>query len=288
MSESYPLVTVIIPSYNHEHYVREAVESVLEQDFPKEKFELVIIDDGSKDASVNIIEEVVGLYPDNAVQFYTQSNQGICNTLNRAVSCARGKYVMFLASDDKHLPNTMSILAGVLECDIDEKFCAVYGDGYIVNAIGERVGVFSQIIPTPVLKGKRRELLVRNFIPGVGCMYRKAAIEQVGGFDPNVNVEDWDLLLRLTKNGALKSIGEFVFEYRRHDSNITSDDEKMSALLRTMAEKHQDWAAYYYFKQALFNLNVRGIFNTMSVSNLSLLVRMVIAQARVLIGHFVR
>lgn len=101
---SKPLVSVVIPAYNHERFVGAAVESVLGQTFSD--LELIVIDDGSQDRT----GEVVQSYADSRLSYYYQENQDAFNTINRGLGMARGEYVAILNSDDIYTPNRLERL----------------------------------------------------------------------------------------------------------------------------------------------------------------------------------
>jgi len=98
-----PKVSVIIPAYNHEKYVGEAIQSVLTQTF--KDFELIIINDGSTDHT----EAEILKFKDDRIQYYSQSNRGLSATLNRGIDLARGEFFNFLPSDDIFLPEKLAI-----------------------------------------------------------------------------------------------------------------------------------------------------------------------------------
>ncbi len=89
-----PKVSVVIPAYNHERYVGEAIQSVLDQTF--EEFELIIINDGSTDHT----EREIVTFKDDRIRYYSQENRGLSATLNRGIELAQGEYFNFLPSDD--------------------------------------------------------------------------------------------------------------------------------------------------------------------------------------------
>ena len=95
MIEIFPLVSVIIPCYNHQNYVEKSLKSVFDQTY--KNIEIIVIDDGSKDNSVNILKE---LQKNNHFILECQENMGVCKTLNKAISMSKGKYIAILASDD--------------------------------------------------------------------------------------------------------------------------------------------------------------------------------------------
>ena len=109
-----PLISVVIPAYNHEKYVQECIESVIAQTY--KNVELIVIDDGSKDNTWNKICELKEKCEKRFVNviFETQKNQGTCITLNKLIDYSKGDFVAIIASDDKYLPNAIELLYNYL------------------------------------------------------------------------------------------------------------------------------------------------------------------------------
>ena len=99
-----PLVSVVVPCYNHERYVKECIQSIIDQSY--KNIELIVIDDGSKDASVAVIEGLRGACEERFTrfEFSARENRGLCNTLNQALDWCQGEYFAAIASDDQWLP----------------------------------------------------------------------------------------------------------------------------------------------------------------------------------------
>jgi len=109
-----PEVTIVIPAYNHEAYVRSAIESVLGQTC--RNFELLVIDDGSTDRTASIADEYSGI---SYVRVYHQENQGLSKTLNQGLEYAKGRYFGFLPSDDLFLPEKLDMQVHYLDQNPD-------------------------------------------------------------------------------------------------------------------------------------------------------------------------
>src|SRR5256885_11934472 len=104
-----PLVSIVIPAYNHAPYLPETIESVLRQTY--QNWELLIIDDGSTDATPEIVQR----YSDARIRPYRQENHGLSATVNRGIELAHGEYFAFLPSDDLYEPDKLAIQVPVLE-----------------------------------------------------------------------------------------------------------------------------------------------------------------------------
>ena len=101
-----PFFSVVIPVYNAEKYINRSVESILQQSF--ENFEVVLVDDGSADKSMELCEKLV--QKDTRVSFFHQKNQGVSAARNKGISMARGKYLVFVDADDYIRADTLKLL----------------------------------------------------------------------------------------------------------------------------------------------------------------------------------
>ncbi len=102
------ILSIIIPVYNVEKYIRTCLESVYKQGINDENFEVIIINDGTKDRSIQIIKDIISQH--NNIIVYNQENQGISSTRNKGIELARGKYIFMLDSDDLLVENSLSII----------------------------------------------------------------------------------------------------------------------------------------------------------------------------------
>src|SRR5574344_1018426 len=127
-----PLVSVVIPAYNHEKYVKEAIYSIINQTY--EKIELIIVDDGSKDSTWEKINELKEdcLKRFRNVIFESQENKGSCDTLNHLLDLAKGEYIYLIASDDIAKPNAIEKEVEFLINNADYALCV--GDNEIIDS----------------------------------------------------------------------------------------------------------------------------------------------------------
>lgn len=208
-----PLISVLVPCYNRERYIEEALLSILQQDYPN--FELIVVDDGSQDASAEKIEALRQQYD---FQFYRQDNQGVSAALNTALSHARGEFVATPDSDDIMLPGHLSRQAAYLEAH-SEVGC-VGGKVVYVDEQGRR-------IKSEKATGVRRftfdELLSTAHAVGGGtAMYRYSVLQQVGRYDPEIRIQDFQITLKIAHSGygvdVLPDLGTL---YRQHPGNLS-------------------------------------------------------------------
>lgn len=273
-----PLVTIIIPSYNHEKYIEQAVRSVFEQTY--ESIEIIIIDDGSTDSSRSIIEGVISKYNGSKViKYHVQSNAGLIKTLNKALTMANGECVGFLASDDAYLPTKIEKCVNILSNTTDST-AAVYTDGYLINSKGQKTGRFTDKYPRPILNNTYRELIVANWIPALGMLYKKSVFDDVGFFDESLYVEDYDMLLRVAKKYEIEHTSEKLFLYRWHDTNMSKQSDDMQKAFEAIAAKHSDLCGFNSFKSAIKNIKITTAIKNINMMNIDLLTRSVIRKVQ--------
>ena len=152
MTEQQPLVSIVIPCYNHAQFVQETVQSVIDQDY--ENIELIIIDDGSKDNSVEVIQEMIPACEERFVrfEFRYRPNKGLCATLNEALEWCEGEYFSPTASDDILKQNKISTQLAIMLSKKEQKIIGVFvGIELIVTDAPVRVvpPEFIKVIPPP-------------------------------------------------------------------------------------------------------------------------------------------
>ena len=229
------LVTYVIPSYNHAQYVRQAVQSVINQTYTN--IELLIIDDGSSDESAQVIASMIKECNDRFVrfEFITQENQGLTSVLNFALRWANGEYFCGVASDDINFPNKTSILCAHLS---KQDVSAVAG-GY--TELDEN-GVEGRTYIPKLGFWTFDEILERKAqLYSPAAMFVTEAIKQVGGYDAELIAEDRDMWLSLSNSRhIIKTIPENVTFYRRHPENLSASTEEMIENRLKVYEKYRD------------------------------------------------
>jgi glycosyltransferase involved in cell wall biosynthesis len=223
-------VAVVIPCFNQAHYLAEAIESVLAQTLPPE--EVVVVDDGSEDNS----HEVAGRY--EKVTRVRQRNRGVAAARNAGLEASRGERIVFLDADDRLLPNALEVGATALDRRPQVAF---------VSGFSRDIGDDGRVLP-----GKRQPLVTQDhylrllqdcFIwSGSSIVYRRSALQAVGGFDESLGAgDDYDLYLRLARRFPVFCHETVVTEYRRHGTNTTRDpalvlDSELEVLRRQRSQ----------------------------------------------------
>jgi alpha-1,3-rhamnosyltransferase len=230
-----PLVSIIIPSYNHKAYINQAVESVIQQTY--QNIELIVIDDGSTDGSNELLKELAAVYN---FKYIHRPNKGLIPTLNEALSLISGEYFAMLGSDDYYAANKTELQVDFFRENTETALC--YGGVTYINADGQikkkgktkhyRSGlVFNAILKT-------------NFIPLPTVMLRTDAVKEAGGFDERFFLEDYPLWLKITKRYPIGYIKENLTFYRLHNSNVSSNIVKMIKEVERILEDWKEEPSY--------------------------------------------
>ncbi|MBO6805954.1 glycosyltransferase [Thalassospira sp.] len=214
--ERSPKVTVYIANHNYERFVQFSIESVLKQTF--EDWELIIIDDGSKDGSHAVIRKFED-HPKVKVVF--QQQQGLNVTNNIALRLARGEYFMRLDADDTLAPEALETMTSVM--DRNPNVGLVFPDFYHVDADGEIIELVRRHNFDDVA-------LLDQPAHGACTMIRRACLEHLGGYDESYSCQDGvDLWLRFIEHFEVRNINLPLFYYRRHGSNLTRNESRLLA-----------------------------------------------------------
>ncbi|MFT3739995.1 MAG: glycosyltransferase [Breznakibacter sp.] len=223
MTENLPqgLVTVVALCYNQAAYLRQSLDSIANQVYPIGK--LYIIDDGSADGSVELIEQWIG-QSSLDVEFLPHSqNWGITRTMNHALSLCQTKYFHPWPCDDIMLPNKIADQIAFLE-SLDWEPGFMYGD---IQWIDENGVVFRDSVIQDRKKlfkngqmpsGNIFPELVKHgcFIPTASGLYVTKALKELGGFDEKLFAEDWDMFMRIALTHGIAFKDQVFSQYRRH------------------------------------------------------------------------
>lgn len=217
-------LSIIVPVYNVEKYVKRCLCSVLNQDVERQEYEVVIIDDGSTDDSMIVVESLLGEAREN-VQICSQKNAGLSVTRNRGISMAKGEYVWFVDSDDWIEENCLSYLFPYLDGKQDVlqlQFRYVYDDS-------------SKNIDAPSIsftRGISGESLIKRMMlpaPAQFCIYRRNFLEENQlFFCPNIYHEDMDFKPKVLFSARVCSVVDRVVYnyYQRSEGSITGTFKK--------------------------------------------------------------
>lgn len=213
---SLPLVSIVVPSYNHGKYIQDCIQSLLDQTY--ENIELIIIDDGSNDNSVEAIQEKVHECQRRFInfKFSSRKNKGLCATLNEALVECSGKYLSIIASDDQMLPQKIEIQVKHMECD--SSIIALMGG---VHWMDGNSNVFKTFYSRNKDYKFNDVFLLKHDLNVCTQMIRTNFVKSVGGYPKDIVIEDWYMWLKIleNKNNKVTTIDEVLCKYRKHDRN---------------------------------------------------------------------
>ncbi|WP_310422579.1 amino acid adenylation domain-containing protein [Chamaesiphon sp. VAR_48_metabat_135_sub] len=218
-------VSVVIPAYNSSKFLPAAIESVLNQTYPN--VEIVVVDDGSTDDTKVVCDR----YP--TITYIYQSNQGVSSARNTGIRVSQGAYLIFLDSDDCLLPDAVEIGVNCLNDRPEIGF--VFGS-YLFKTINPDGSYTTQKLfdEPPAVASYATILAAQHKIQCSTVIFRRIAIDAVGGFDANLAVmEDLNLFLRVARKFPIYFHDRVVSEYRYHGGNVSSQSAKM--LIKTLA-----------------------------------------------------
>ena len=241
--ENGPLVTAVIPVYNHEKYVAESIRSIIHQTYSN--VELIVINDGSRDRSHEIVLSLMEKCNRrfSRFEYINRENRGLSATLNQAIGMAKGKYSSALASDDVALPEKFSLLVAALESS-GENVAAAFGNALFIDDSGQQVflGVDEQTSRTETSNtfnnyldfrtnrgkvfdyrndsfGSFPSLLQHNYLPAMSNIVRTHLIRDAGGWTKGNASEDWEIWRKLAKQFKFIYVDKPVALYRWHETN---------------------------------------------------------------------
>lgn len=207
-----PFVSVVIPAYNAAKTLKTTVKSVFEQTI--QDFEIIIVDDGSKDNTLKVAREIAD--SDSRVKVITQPNGGAPEARNTGIKTAQGEYVALLDADDLWMPHKLERQLEFLSQHKDVN--AVISGAYYVNNNLEVLSVVRCFESKDVLL----ETLLFQNLPATQStiIIKRKIFDEIGLFDTGlVILEDWELLIRLARFGNLKTIEEPLSLYRIYPGN---------------------------------------------------------------------
>lgn len=205
-----PNISICIPTYNREHLLKEALDSVFAQTY--KDFEVVVVDDGSTDGTKEMLKR-----NGYNVRYFWQANQGDAAARNKLIELAEGKYISFLDSDDLLYPDALEQMAAAMPQETED--VVVYGP-YV--AIDEQGNILHRR-RKKLYSGKiTKQLFEDILIHACGSLFPKKTLVEAGGFNTALNVcSDYDLWLRLSLKYDFIGLRKPVFKRRRHSGNIS-------------------------------------------------------------------
>ena len=226
-----PIVSVIIPVYNKREYIRQTIDSVLGQEF--DKFELIVIDDGSTDSSLQIVNE----FNDSRMRVFSQVNAGVERARNFGFSKSVGPFVVFLDADDLMGSNRLRKQIDLFNATNDLVLAGTWAS--VIDKFGNTTGA---IRPPTSNTALQLAHLFRNQFVSSSVMIKRSAIENDVVFNETRGkrfAEDFDLWLRISKKGRVANIPETLTTYRRLNASRSQSSD--SSLLESARDISAEW-----------------------------------------------
>jgi glycosyltransferase involved in cell wall biosynthesis len=241
MPDALPLVSILIPAFNHERFVRRCLDSVLEDPYPAK--EIIVIDDGSTDGTAACIAAWIAEHADAIpVEFVARENRGVAATLNELSARAHGEFLRLGASDDYLLPG--GLLAQVHYLLAHPRKAAVIGDCLVVDAAGRTLHASGMAGLHRADKrlyrcdeGIRRAVIGHWAIGGPVLLLRKSPPDAVARWSEGLRIDDWDLFLRLAATDALGFIDVCVCAYRLHGRNLSKTRHRATRIAHLLESR---------------------------------------------------
>jgi glycosyltransferase involved in cell wall biosynthesis len=214
MNNNLPLISIVIPTYNHENFVVETLTSVFAQTYAH--YEVIVINDGSPDDTASKLEPYTA---SGRIKYMEQANAGQGAARNRGIHEARGDFIAFLDDDDLWPSDKLEWQAAEM---------LNHPEAVLVYGFAETFG-HSSNCHYPKTKGPcgwvQKDFLQFNWVLSPGqALIRTSALRAAGGFDPTVwGADDWDLWIRLAATGPFLYVSRPALYYRQHPKNASKD-----------------------------------------------------------------
>ncbi|WP_417698540.1 glycosyltransferase family 2 protein [Psychromonas sp.] len=232
-SGSQPLVSIVMPTYNRDYVIGNAIKSVIEQVY--QNWELIIVDDGSQDNTRNVVE---GFSDPRIKYFLMPQNGGVSKARNQALKMSKGKYIAYLDTDNDWSGNFLLNTIGNLE--ENPTFLSGYTAQYLFKGQNRpyaiRFGLFNRTL-----------LENRNFIDMNAFVHKRSLYEKHGGFNENLRrLVDWDLVLRYTTDNKPLAIKNILSNYYYNDGEetITVSESYHDARRELSKKRSQEYGCY--------------------------------------------
>lgn len=208
-----PLVSVVLSAYNHEDYITQCVESIVNQTYGWENIELMVIDDCSPDNTGKVLKELSDKYNFKFTQ--NTQNKGLVKNRNHLIKQTSGKYLCGCGSDDYWHPERIQKQVAFMEENEHYEMC--YGRVYL-DKNGE-ISTYSRNYKSGKIF---KELLTMEYhIPAPTYMFRKGVFDKVGLYDESLRIEDWYMNLKISKNHEIGFLDDYLSYYRIHETNVS-------------------------------------------------------------------
>ena len=205
------LVSIIITSYNYDKYIRECIDSCLNQTF--DDYEIIVVNDGSTDSTKKILEDYIN---NEKIKIFNNTNSGIEKASNFGILKAIGKYIVRVDADDKLEKNFLKELVSIIKL---KQVSFVYSNYWTID---ENSNILNKIV---LPEFSKTEIMNRGDFLATGTLYSKEILQKMGLYNEssiNCGLENYELIIKLLlKDYKGYLVDKPLFYYRRHSSNIS-------------------------------------------------------------------
>jgi len=230
------LVSVVLATYNGERFLPQQLDSILQQTYPN--LEIVVVDDGSKDGTIALIQDYMLRYP-NVRLIQNEKNLGVTKTFERGIQESRGTYIAFSDQDDLWLPEKLQVLTAAIG-DYD----AVYANSLLVDEHGESLGRSFTTIMNMATYTHGGSFLLSNSVPGHAILAKADFLKSILPIPATVLYDLWIGFCAGGNNG-IAFVDKVLVHYRQHDSNtvgtrLSSNKRKKKSAQQEFEEKKKE------------------------------------------------
>ena len=212
-----PVITVIVPAWNEEKYIGRCIRSLLSQSFPRDLFQIIVIDDGSTDKT----QYALDLFKEDIITIRNSNNLGLPASLNKAIHQTKTPFFVRVDADDYVSNHFLLFLYNFIKQN--EYMDAVACDYNLIDD-SEKVLMRVNCIKEPI---------------ACGIVFRTDQIIGIGMYDENFLLhEERDLRIRFLKKYSIHRLELSMYRYRRHEKNITNDKDAMKSYMSDLISKH--------------------------------------------------
>lgn len=221
MTKKIPTVSVIVPVHNQEKYIGRCLRSLMAQNYPREAFEIIVIDDGSQDRTPYALE----LFHEEITLVCNQAKMGLPASLNRGIRASSAPFVVRVDSDDYVNSNFLQLLSLFLA---NNNYMDAVACDYLLVDDREEVLARKNCTEDPI---------------GCGIMFRTEQLIDIGLYDESFLLhEERDLRIRFMQKYNIHRLELPLYRYRRHDANCTNDAVAMAYHMNNLIKKHGEGA----------------------------------------------
>ena len=252
-------ISVITPSFNQANFIERSIDSVLNQktDFP---FEIIIIDGGSTDGTVEILKKYSG-----KIRWLSEQDKGQADAINKGIRMAKGDILGWLNSDDLYFSGTLQNIAVHFDRNPDAVW--LYGQCNIINGQDHEIRKW-------ITKHKNRsgsafsyhKLLTENYISQPAVFFRKKVIDQIGFLDPSLHYAmDYDLWLRLAELSVPIVVNEYLASFRMHRTSKSTVNSRNLFTEQYAIHKKYDQSRFLLFIHRVKILQITLVYRILEL-----------------------